>query len=79
MSTRITLHCDKTFQYGSCTAFLATDARTIEEAQDAGSEHGWRIGRTKQDGDHCPACSGYAHVRSVSNVVHLHPERSQEP
>lgn len=72
MSARITLHCDQTWQYGSCTSQLLTDAHTIDEARTAARPRGWRC---HPDGrDYCPTCSGHGPQRADAVVAVLHPE-----
>ncbi|PJT47819.1 hypothetical protein CWI85_25980 [Streptomyces albidoflavus] len=73
MSARITLHCDRLWQYGGCTGQLMTDALSIEEARTVAEQRGWRAGRS---GDFCPTCSGRPDA-AVLAVVHLHPEGSR--
>lgn len=73
MSARITLHCDRLWEYGGCTGQLMTDALSIDEARAAAEQYGWRAGGS---GDYCPTCSGRP-VPQGLNVVHLHPEDSR--
>ncbi|MFC8925496.1 hypothetical protein ACFT43_06400 [Streptomyces albidoflavus] len=73
MSARITLHCDRLWQYGGCTCQLMTDALSIEEARTVAEQRGWQAGRS---GDFCPTCSGRPATKGLA-VVHLHPEGSR--
>lgn len=70
MSVRISLHCDRLWQYGGCTSQLITDATSTAEARAVGEQLGWRTGAA---GVYCPTCSG-RNVPPRTNVVHLHPE-----
>ena len=71
MSARITLHCDREWQYGTCTSQLFTDALTLDQARAEGDRRGWRC---HADGnDYCPTCSGSGEPRRTT-VVHLHPK-----
>lgn len=72
MSTRITIHCDTMWRYGSCGAQLLTDATTIDEAYAEAERRGWNINGVP---DHCPACSGRGPQPADAVVAVLHPER----
>lgn len=75
MSTSIRLHCNQEWHDGTCATFLITDARTREEARDAGRRAGWR---THPDGrDYCPSHAGTPTV--AAPVVQLHPDTPREP
>lgn len=71
MSARITIHCDTMWRYGSCSAQLLTDARTLDEAYAEAERRGWYINGTP---DHCPACSGQGPQPADAVVAVLHPE-----
>ncbi|WP_435610870.1 hypothetical protein [Streptomyces sp. C10-9-1] len=71
MSTQITVHCNTEWAEGSCVASVMTDARTVEEARQAASAHGWR---THPGGrDYCPGCSG-TRPTYTAPLIRLHPE-----
>jgi len=75
VSTSIRLHCNRQWADGSCATVLITDARTREEARDAGRRAGWRI---HPDGrDYCPGHSGTP--APASTVVPLYPDTPPEP
>lgn len=72
MSTRITLHCDTQWRYGSCPTQLLTDAHTLDEARTAARTRGWI---THSDGrDMCASCSGRGPQPPDNVVAVLHPE-----
>lgn len=70
MSARITLHCNTEWRYGTCVGQIITDARTVEEAREEAGRQGWRSRSNNRD--YCPGCSGTAHVRAGTAIVHLH-------
>ncbi|MEV7470236.1 hypothetical protein AB0O20_27585 [Streptomyces kronopolitis] len=71
MSARVTLHCDRLFEYSGCASQLITDARSVEAAHAAGERLGWLV---RPDGTtYCPRCSGSARPRPAAAVIPLHP------
>lgn len=74
MSTRITIHCDTMWRYGSCPTQLLTDADTVDEARAAARANGWV---THSNGrDMCATCSGQGPQHADAVVAVLHPERT---
>ncbi|MET9819613.1 hypothetical protein [Streptomyces sp. NPDC006355] len=71
MSARITLHCNTTWRYGTCTGQVLTDAATVEDARTAAALQGWR---SHPDGrDYCPTCSGSSSTSRPTTVLHITP------